>query len=239
MPAFTPVIAPEIFSLRPDFRALSVHVEGITNAATTPETAAALMDACNKPCAEPWAEAHREAWRQAYRAFGAKPQRTPCSAEALFKRLSRDGSVPSVNSVVDIYNTVSLRFAIPVGGENAEAYKGQPRLVRAMGSESFETMQSGSPLSESPEQGEVIWRDDLGVTCRRWNWRQGTRTRIEESTSQMWFILEALDPLPNSELIEAGGELIRCLSALSPASAMEVCLLAAGGSTSISIDSFS
>lgn len=238
MPAFTPVIAPEIFSLRPDFRALSVHVQGITNAATTPETAAALMDVCNKPCAEPWAEAHREAWREAYRAFGAKPQRTPSSAEALFKRLSRDGSVPSVNAVVDIYNAVSLRYAIPVGGENADAYAGMPRLVRATGSESFETMQAGVPVSETPDEGEVVWCDDHGVTCRRWNWRQGARTRIEPTTSNMWLILEALTPMPNAALIEAGGELIRSLSALSPASAIEVCLLAASGSTSISIDSF-
>lgn len=108
MSPFHPVIAPSIFALRPDFRALSIHAEGITNSAAAPETAAALESACKVQCIEPWAEAHREAWRAAYRAFGAKPQRTPCSAEALLRRLARDGTLPSVNAVVDLYNTVSL-----------------------------------------------------------------------------------------------------------------------------------
>ena len=64
----------------------------------------------------------------AFRAFGAKPQRTPCSAEALLKRAKRDGVIPSVNAVVDLYNAVSLRFAIPVGGEDAEPILGRPAL---------------------------------------------------------------------------------------------------------------
>lgn len=236
MPAFVPIIAVEVFALRPDFRALSIHVQGMTNAAATPETAAALMSACKAPCAEPWAEAHREAWREAYRSFGAKPQRTPCSAEALFKRLSRDGAVPAVNAVVDVYNAVSLRYAIPVGGENADAYAGVPRLVRATGNELFETMQQGEPFAETPEPGEVIWRDDLGVTCRRWNWRQGTRTRIEPSTSNIWFILEALDPMPHSAVIAAGEELIWQLRVLSPDAAIEARLLAPDGSTVLAPD---
>jgi DNA/RNA-binding domain of Phe-tRNA-synthetase-like protein len=238
MPPFQPVVAAAIFALRPDFRALSIHAQGVANSVGTAETAGALVQACRAPCAEPWAEAHREAWREAYRAFGAKPQRTPCSAEALLKRVLRDGTLPSVNAVVDLYNAVSLRFAIPVGGENAEAYAGAPHLVRATGSERFETMQSGAPLSEAPEPGEVVWRDELGVTCRRWNWRQGTRTRIEVTTTRMWFVLEALDPMPDAALLEAGAEVMRGLRSLSPGSAFEICIATGSGSTSLSENDF-
>ncbi|MDP1700356.1 MAG: phenylalanine--tRNA ligase beta subunit-related protein [Aestuariivirga sp.] len=231
MGVFAPIISPDIFALRPDFRALSIHALNVSNAESNPETKTALVNACNSPCSAPWAEAHREAWREAYRAFGAKPQRTPCSAEALLKRASRDGVLPSVNAVVDLYNAVSLRFAIPVGGENAETYVGAPRLVRAQGDEPFETMQTGGPSSENPEPGEVIWRDDIGVTCRRWNWRQGTRTRIEPSSQHMWFILEALYPMPDAALFEAGAELHRGLKSFSQNSEFEMRLVTAGGST--------
>ena len=231
MAVFAPIISPDIFALRPDFRALSIHALNVTNIDSTSETKTALVNACNSPCSAPWAEAHREAWREAYRAFGAKPQRTPCSAEALLKRASRDGVLPSVNAVVDLYNAVSLRFAIPVGGENAETYIGAPHLVRAHGDEPFETMQAGEPTTEKPEPGEVIWRDNIGVTCRRWNWRQGTRTRIEASTKHMWFILEALDPMPDAALIEAGEELHRGLKSLSQDSEVEMRLMTASGST--------
>jgi DNA/RNA-binding domain of Phe-tRNA-synthetase-like protein len=218
MPSFVPVIAPEVFALRPDFRALSIHASGISNRENKQ-----LVDAT--PCAEPWAAAHLEAWREAFRGFGAKPQRTPCSAEALLKRVQRDGALPSVNAVVDLYNAVSLRYAIPVGGENAAAYAGVPHLMRATGNEAFDTMANGIPAIESPETGEVIWRDEIGVTCRRWNWRQGTRTRLEPSTTEMWFVLEALGPMPDAALEAARRELVAGLKALSPEAVVEATLL--------------
>jgi len=106
---------------------------------------------------------------EVFRRFGAKPQRTPCSAEALRKRALRDRRLPSIDPVVDLYNAISIEYAVPVGGENLAAYVGQPKLTVADGTEAFDTMKDGVPFQESPEPGEVIWRDDEGVTCRRWN----------------------------------------------------------------------
>ena len=229
MPPFHVRIDPEVFALRPDFRAVSIHASGMRNMANSDLASAWLAQACAAPCAEPWAEAHRESWREAYRAFGAKPQRTPCSAEALLKRCLRDGSVPGVNAVVDLYNAISLRHAIPVGGEDAGAYAGTPRLTRASGEEPFDTVQAGAPHVEHPETGEVIWRDDRGVTCRRWNWRQGVRTRIEENTTAMWFVLEALDPMPISALRRAADDLLQGLQSLAPTARFEVLLLSGAG----------
>lgn len=239
MSTFKPLIAPEVFALRPDFRALSIRARGVVNSAGTPEAAAALASACRAPCAEPWAEVHISAWRDAYRAFGAKPQRTPCSAEALRKRVDRGGVLPCINAVVDRYNAVSLRYAIPVGGENVAGYVGFPRLMRAAGSELFETMQSGSPSIETPEPGEVVWGDERGVTCRRWNWRQGTRTRVEVTTTDMWFVLEALDPMPNTALMKAGAELLLGLRTLSPKSELETLLIDKNGARNLSLCDFS
>ena len=235
MPPIHPVIAPEIFALRRDFRALSIDAANVVNLPAAEVSTGTLAIACQAPCSEPWAEAHREAWRDAYRAFGAKPQRTPCSAEALLKRATRDGSVPAANAVVDLYNAVSLRFAIPVGGENADAYVGMPRLERAAGDELFETVQAGQAQIVSPEAGEVIWRDELGVTCRRWNWRQGVRTRIDLSTTNMWFVLEALDPMPDGAVMDAGSELVRGLTKLSARITFEARLLRREGTTSVSL----
>lgn len=208
---FSPRIAPEIFALRPDFMALSIFVDGMTNTASTAFTRAQLAAASANLATAPWADAHLNAWREAYRAFGAKPQRTPCSAEALRKRCERDGTVPESNAVVDLYNAISLRFAIPVGGEDATAYEGAPRLVRATGAETFDTIADGQPKLESVETGEVVWRDDRGVTCRRWNWRQGTRTRITEASTSLWFVIERLAPMPPEVLLTAGKELIEAL----------------------------
>lgn len=214
--AFQPSIAPEIFALRPDFAALSIYAENARNSASDAHSAELLRDACRNLGTAPWAEAHLAAWRDAYRAFGAKPQRTPCSAEALHKRAQRDRMLPEVNAVVDLYNAISVRYALPVGGEDAAMYDGAPHLIRASGSEAFETMSEGAPRIETVEQGEVIWCDARGVTCRRWNWRQGIRTRITEQSTEMWFVLERLDPMPTDALLEAGQRLIEGLRRLSP-----------------------
>src|SRR5215471_16745177 len=116
------------------------------------------------------------------------------------RRLERSRELPPVNAVVDMYNLLSLRYTVPVGGENLSAYVGSPRLVQAVGDERFETVRNGQPAVESAEAGEVVWRDDVGVTCRRWNWRQSIRTRLEVDTTDMWFVLERLEPMPLASL---------------------------------------
>ena len=226
MSLVTPSIDSHLAGIAPGFRALSILVEAAP--ITHPEVApAALAQACQQMLNDdvPWADAHLSDWDEVFKAFGAKPKRTPCSASALRKRVLKDGSLPSLDPVVDIYNAVSIRYAIPVGGENLAAYSGAPRLTLADGSEPFDTFKEGQPVMEHPEPGEVIWRDDLGVTCRRWNWRQGIRTRLSLSSPRMWFILECLPPMPRTALWEAGDRLIAGLTQLMPGARIEQTLV--------------
>lgn len=167
------------------------------------------------------------AWDEAFSAFGAKAKRTPCSAQALRKRVLKEGSLPAIDPVVDIYNAISIRYAVPVGGENLAAYRGEPRLAIARGDEPFDTLKSAEPVVEYPEPGEVIWRDDIGVTCRRWNWRQGVRTRLDSGAQTMWFILESLPAMPLSALHEAGERLVGYLQQLMPGARASITLLRA------------
>jgi DNA/RNA-binding domain of Phe-tRNA-synthetase-like protein len=152
------------------------------------------------------------AWRAAFSGFGAKPSRYPCSAESLLARVLKGEPVPRINALVDTYNAVSLRHVIPVGGEDLDALSGDLRLVRATGDEHFDG-------DEPPRPGEVVWRDDVGVTCRRWNWRQGTRTRLTDETTRAFFVFDALHPqTPDG----AADELIEHLRARSPEADLRV-----------------
>ncbi|ENQ9597549.1 MULTISPECIES: B3/B4 domain-containing protein [Enterobacter cloacae complex] len=226
MSLVAPSIDSRLVGIAPGFRALSIQVEAAP--ITQPEVApAALAQVCQQMLNDdvPWAENHLAAWDEVFKAFGAKPKRTPCSASALRKRVMRDGSLSPLDPVVDIYNAISIRYAIPVGGENLAAYAGAPRLTLADGSEPFDTFKEGEPVVENPEPGEVIWRDDLGVTCRRWNWRQGIRTRLDSQAQSMWFILESLPSMPLAALQEAGDELVSNLQKLMPGATARVQLL--------------
>lgn len=217
-----PQVSPEVTRLAPGFRALSITVEAAP--LIHPEATDAAMERAARVLAgngPAWADAHLAAWAEVFRGFGAKPQRTPCSAEALRKRFQRDGKLPSIDPVVNLYNAISLEFAVPVGGENLAAYNGTPRLVIADGSEAFDTVKDGQPSNESPEPGEVIWRDDSGVTCRRWNWRQGVRTRLDAGARHMWFVLESLPQMPFDALHEAGERLEEGLREMMPGVVIE------------------
>src|SRR5699024_6883518 len=77
----------------------------------------------------------------------------------------------------------------------------------ATGTEPFDTMANGAEVVVHPEAGEVIWRDDAGVTCRRWNWRQGRRTQLQEGTTTALFILDALGPMSDESLMAAADDL--------------------------------
>ena len=226
MSLVTPSIDPRLTGIAPGFRALSILVEAAP--ITQPDVAsAALAQACQQVLTDDvaWAEAHLSAWDDVFRAFGAKPKRTPCSASALRKRVLKAGALPPLDPVVDIYNAISIRYAIPVGGENLAAYAGAPRLTLAEGNEPFDTLKEGQPVIEYPDAGEVIWRDDIGVTCRRWNWRQGVRTRLDSQAQHMWFILESLPSMPLSALQEAGDELVSNLQRLMPGSTAHLQLI--------------
>ncbi|MEZ5923681.1 MAG: phenylalanine--tRNA ligase beta subunit-related protein [Hyphomicrobiaceae bacterium] len=227
-PPFTPRIDPAIWTLRPDFVALSLVVTGGLNGPSPDWVKEQLAAACAGAATGPaWATDHLAAWQDAYRAFGAKPQRTPCSAEALRKRAAKDGPMGSINAVVDLYNAVSIAYAVPVGGEDMAAYAGSPALTIATGTEPFQTMKDGVPAIEHPEKGEVVWRDDKGVTCRRWNWRQGPRTRMTDATRDMWFVLERLEPMPIGALQDAGDALIASIRQLAPDAHITLRLLTA------------
>jgi DNA/RNA-binding domain of Phe-tRNA-synthetase-like protein len=204
-----------VWALRPDFVSLALRVSGVGNGPSTDQSDAWLRQAEGAARAASTPHPHVLAWRDAYRAFGAKPQRTASSVDALWQRDGK-GALPRVNWLVDLYNAISVLHTLPVGGEDAARLVGAARLVRASGEEPFETIKDGAPVVEHPEPGEVVWVDDLGVTCRRWNWRQGTRTRLTEQSADVLFILERLEPLPGAAVNAAGDALVAALRERCP-----------------------
>lgn len=213
-------VDPAVHELRPDYVALLVAAGGLPGGPSDEasdgwlreaEAAAAGRLAGSPPEERP----HVALWREAFRAFGAKPQRTRNSLEALLRRVP-DG-LPRINRLTDLYNAVSVLHDVPVGGEDLARYVGPARLVRAAGIEPFETTADGEPVIEHPDPGEVVWADDVGVTCRRWNWRQCTRTQLSPATTRALFIIDALGPDALATATAAGDDLEARLQALDPA----------------------
>jgi DNA/RNA-binding domain of Phe-tRNA-synthetase-like protein len=206
-----------VLALRPDYAALLIVADGLSPGPSDDATDKLLRTAEEAAGAALGGRAPADLgpvadWRAAFRSFGARPSRTRPSVEALLRRA--DAGLPRIDRITDVYNTVSVRRLIPVGGEDLARYRGAARLVRANGDEPFDTVRDGEPVLEQPERGEVVWRDDAGVTCRCWNWRQCVRTRITHATVTAVFILDGLATLGQAGLAAAGQDLTETLAAV-------------------------
>jgi DNA/RNA-binding domain of Phe-tRNA-synthetase-like protein len=218
------VVERPVSDLCPDYSALIIVAAGLrpgpSDAASDALLSEAEVTAKATLSAVPLAELPPVvAWRNAYQAFGAKPKRTRPSVEALLRRV--DAGLPRIDRLTDVYNAISVKHLLPAGGEDLDQYRGPARLARAVGDESFDTVRDGQPVTEHPEAGEVIWRDEAGVTCRCWNWRQCARTRITYVTTTAVFILDGLAALGADGLTAAGRDLSSRLTELNPGATIE------------------
>jgi len=190
-------VSGEIFETFPDFIAGVLIVRGADNRGSVGD--ASLFSGVEELVREwfPDAEAVGKhplitAWREAYKKFGADPHRYRCSSEALVRQILKGNSIWGINKLVDIYNYISLKYALPVGGEDIDTIQGEVRLAFAEGSEKF--IRLGGAENEPPLPGEAVYRDDAGVICRMWNWREGDRTKLTESTKNAVIVIDALAP---------------------------------------------
>ena len=130
------------------------------------------------------------AWRRTFSAFGVSPTKHRNAAEALLRRLTKSGEIPSINPLVDIGNLASIRHALPVIVVDLARITGAITVTEATGDERFDDL--GGTESERPQPGEVIFVDDAGqVVARRWCWRQGAGTGAGPDTREALIAVEA------------------------------------------------
>ena len=129
-------------------------------------------------------------YRRVFKDFGAVEGAEP-SHVALTKRLLEGSKLPDINSIVNIYNAFSIKYLTPFGGENLDQACGDLTLTLAKGGERWIAI--GGTKSKPAFAGELIWRDDLDVTCRSWNWRQCERTKLILESKNGYFVMDGFE----------------------------------------------
>lgn len=147
-------------------------------------------------------------WREAFAKFKTK-KGARASIENLMKRAEKGNQVSSINPLVDIYNGVSLRYALPCGGDDLDVLQGDLRLTVTSGGDDFLALGDEEPDNTLP--GEVCYLDDIGSVCRCWNWRGGQRTMLTEKTKNAILIIESVDKSRTEDLEKATKELATCV----------------------------
>ena len=182
-------------SLRDDFPGLTtgvLQVQGIHPRANVAESIARLATAANQriaACSEADLPEIR-AWRRIFSAMGLKPTQCRCAAEALLRRLRKEGALPSVHPFVDLCNGTSAAFAIPVAAFDLDRIAGGLDVRRAVGSERYDTF---AGTVERPDPGEVILADADGrAHARRWTHRQSGYSAVNAATCNALIVAEAM-----------------------------------------------
>lgn len=143
-------------------------------------------------------------WREAFKRFKTK-KGARSSIEALLKRIANGNPVGSINPLVDLYNFISMKYAIPCGGETLSAIQGDLVLTVAAGGEPFQPL--GADADDPALPGEVIYKDEGGAVCRCFNWREAQRTMLTTETTDAILVMEQVDGTRSRELEAALAEL--------------------------------
>ena len=145
------------------------------------------------------------AWRQAYQRFGAKAKTYKPTHEALARRLLKEGVWPNINPIVDIYLTNQVAHLLPHGGYDANAITGVVRLSVSEGGEKFDPLGGGEEFT-SPR--EVVYRDDVRILTRRWNYRDCDAAKITRATEKfIMFIESPSEEIPEESVEDASRDL--------------------------------
>ncbi len=148
------------------------------------------------------------AWRGAFRKFGLDPTQYRSAAEALLRRLTKKGDIPSINTLVDIGNLVSIRYALPVAVFDTRALQGAVTVHFADGSERYTTL--GESGEGHPESGEVVFSDETGlVIARRWCWRQSEQSAAQLDTTSAIITVEAQHAQGRADVQQALDDLLK------------------------------
>lgn len=205
-------VEPSIFERFPGFRRLVVVAEGVDNSVENPALLALLRHCEAEARGEAPADFRTHpalaAWCACFTAMGLNPNRYPPSVVNLIKRTRSGKDLPYINSLVAIFNCISLKYLVPCGGDDRAVITGDLRLGFASGQESYVPL--GQPdVVEHPPVGEVIYYDtgNLDVFCRAWCWKNGDRSKMSPATTAACINVDAMAPVDAGHLEKAADEL--------------------------------
>ena len=144
-------------------------------------------------------------WRNLYRSFGTKPGDYRPSAEALVRRSLKNGCLPTINTAVDCYNSISVKHLIPMGGFDTDKVSGDIFLRFSPGGERF--LPLGAKEGKETYEGEAVYADNKRILTRRWNYRDCDETKITEETENVAMFIDGSPEIQVTSIKQALGNL--------------------------------
>jgi DNA/RNA-binding domain of Phe-tRNA-synthetase-like protein len=188
-------IQKELFDILPDLTIGVVVAKGVDNSHPSKEIDDLLTQAVEevkKNFIGDKAQEHPriKPWRTAFSKLGISGSKFPSSIESMARRVLKGDPFPTINPLVDLYNSISLRFLVPMGGHDLDTLEGNIYLRFAEGWEPFTPMGGGETMTVP--KGELVYRDDREVLTRNWVWRQCEKDKTTEKTKNIFIPIDVL-----------------------------------------------
>ena len=145
-------------------------------------------------------------YRDAFRTLGINPNKFMSSIEAMLTRVSKKKGLPSINPIVDIGNSMSLKYYLPMGAHDIDTISPQDVEVR-FSREGDIFIPFGENEAEVLDPGELVYAVGNKVRTRRWIWRQSEEGKIVESTKNIFFPIDGFKNSNYDNLMKAREEL--------------------------------
>jgi DNA/RNA-binding domain of Phe-tRNA-synthetase-like protein len=208
-------IQKELFDLLPDLRIGMVVAKDVDNTRSSEEIdhrLAQVIDEMKRDFAADKAQDHPriKPWRAAFTKLGISGSKFPSSIESMARRILKGDPFPMINPLVNLYNTVSLKHLVPMGGHDLDTLEGNIHLRFAEGWEPFSPMGGGE--SVVVPKGELVYRDDREILTRNWVWRQCEKDKVDGKTRNIFIPIDVLGEIGR----ECAAEIIEELSRMIP-----------------------
>jgi DNA/RNA-binding domain of Phe-tRNA-synthetase-like protein len=199
-------VKPEVFQLNPELRFGIIVARGLKNKETSADETLRLRkaeeDARNTIKAEELKQQPIIAgYRNVLEKAGINPNKFVNSMEAMMKRVLKGGQLPTINSLVDLCNAISIENQVSLGGHDLADIHDDLSVCFTKGNEKF--LPFGAEEYEPVEAGELVFTSGDVVQTRKWVWRQSELGKMTLDTKDVFFQLTGFDDSPDSPLSKA------------------------------------
>jgi DNA/RNA-binding domain of Phe-tRNA-synthetase-like protein len=146
------------------------------------------------------------AFQELLRKVGVNPRREAPSVERLLTFALKSGDLPVINSLVDAYNLVSVRWCCSLGAHDLDRIAPPVALRLLTGRETFTPL--GSAIAAAVVPGEYGYVDAADRVLCRLDLLQAEFTKVTEHTTNALLIIEGTAAHPREVVRQAFADAI-------------------------------
>jgi len=145
-------------------------------------------------------------FRNLHERTGASNRKNSAAPENLLKTVSKHRAIPRINLLVDIYNTVSLKYKLALGAHDLANVKGDIHLKFTSGREKY--FPFGATEAKEVPANHYSYIDDSNEILCYLDVRQVNKSLVTPETTDCFFVVQGNSETSFRYIREAANELI-------------------------------